>query len=196
MRKSSWKASYPSPLREHQWARPRGADECVFERVVDGGRPCGKFPVALGFSRPGEDGDGVGAALDIGEEIEIGAVAPGVPRERLQGLCDEFLRPFGARFAKDLLEDPSHRENGRAGVDFECAGLDLAHLSARLGRPFDDGDLEAARREQQGCDNSANSGADHHDTRRAHYFHLPQQWPIDQSVQMCKYHMTLYLVHK
>ena len=73
-----------------------------------------------------------------------------------------LLQP-GASRGEDLLEDPAHRENGRACVDAGGAGRHLAQLAARRGFLLDDQHVEPARGQQNRGDQAANPRTDDHD---------------------------------
>ncbi len=101
------------------------------KRLVDRSRARAEATKPLGFRPARKGADRVDAALGVGEEIETLAVAPGVARERLRAMQAHMIGKRRASLVEDLLEDPAHREDRRAGVEAQAARLDFANLAAR-----------------------------------------------------------------
>lgn len=69
---------------------------------------------------------------------------------------------------KDLVEDAAHGQHGRTGVDARRPDRNLAHLAAGGRGAFDDGDVQASRRERERGNEAADSRSDHHHTPWPH----------------------------
>ena len=155
---------------QHAW--PLRADVRAFQALVDTPRLVAKGQVAAPFGRAGKLRDGVGRSLQVGMQVERVRLArlraaPGMARQHLQRLQIDQRVERAAGFGQDLVEDPTHREHRRPGVDGRTVDLQLPHLAAGCGRRLDQSDLQPALRQQQGADQPANAGADHHHAVRA-----------------------------
>ena len=75
-------------------------------------------------------------------------IVPGVARQDL-GLPESHqIVQRDARFGQQLIEDPAHREHGRAGIDAGRAQPRLPQLSTGGLAALDDRHVESARRQQ------------------------------------------------
>ena len=126
---------------------------------------------------------------DVGVQVErLRLAAPGVARQHRQRLQPHQRVERGADLGQDLVEDPAHREHGRAGVDRGAVDVERAHLAAGRIAGFEQRHVEAARGQQQRRDDAADAGADDDDAVRRR--HAAQPWshavPVAFDVQHAK----------
>ncbi len=143
-----------------------------FQPLIDAARLVAEGQVAAPFRRPGKARDGIGRGLQVGMQVERGRLAglraaPGMACQQRQRLQAHQRLERAAGLGQDLVEDPAHGEHRRTGIDRRAVDRELAHLAARRSRGFDQRDLQPALRQQQGADQAANAGADHHHVVRA-----------------------------
>jgi hypothetical protein len=90
-------------------------------------------------------------------------------REGLGGHQAEAIIQLFARVVEQTLEDPSHREDGRACIYCSASDIDLPHLAARRGSTFADDDLHSGSRQIGGRRQATHASADDNDaTTEAH----------------------------
>ena len=144
-------------------ARLVGADIGRFERAVQARGLVAEAQEAARLGRARKVADGFGRAVAIGKQVEAGhliaALRPVVPCQHVERRKRKLRIDRGSRRREDLIEDPAHREDGRAGVDRQAAGQDRAHLSAGFVGAFEQRDVQAARGQQQRADQAANTSA-------------------------------------
>ncbi len=162
------------PPRQPERIGLRRAQEGRIERLEDPLRLGAEGTIAGGGARAGKGADRRLARGGIGEQIEP-IVAPGMPREHARRGQRQMRLERAAAVGEDFVEHVAQREHRRAGVDRHAACDDFAHLPAGTGRRLDDRDGQAARGEQSGAGQPANSGTDdEHRVLRTHVAILTQ----------------------
>ena len=115
--------------------------------------------VALRLGRTGQGADGIGRAVDVGEQVQPRPVGPGMARQHVGPAQGDVVGKRGAGFGEDLLEDLGQGEDGRAGIHPCAADLDLPHLAAGPIGLFDDRDLQPMERQPQGGGQTGDAGS-------------------------------------
>lgn len=139
-----------------------GAKEWSLESAVGPGSLIAEFGEATAFIRPREGGDGVGASLRIGEEVEP-IFIPGMARQHFQRLEDNVAGEISICCGEQLVENPAHGEYRRPGIHRAARWRKLADLAARCRFLFDHSDIATARGEQGGGTQPAYSRTDNDD---------------------------------
>ena len=120
-----------------------------------------------GLKPAGDNGTFFQQVNFVGMKVEPLRSAPGMTGQNRQRGEIDPIGERGAGLGKDFLERPAHGEDGRPGVDPRPADRDFPHLAARRTGAFEQRHLEAARCEQDGADQAADTGADdNHAPRR------------------------------
>ncbi len=144
-------------------ARPLRADERRVEGLEHALRARGEGAVPLGFARAGESRDRRHRPLEVGEEIELFGLAPGMTGEDLRSPQRDMGVERGAGFGEDLVEHPAHGQDRGAGIDRHAVHQQLAHLAAGRRGALEHRHLRTARGEIEGGGQTADSGADDDD---------------------------------
>ena len=98
-------------------ARTLRSDVGLPQRVVNILTAVTEGTVSIGVFAIGERLDGLGGAIDAGEQIEVAAFAPGVACQRIGRMQ---LKPgFQGRVRRreQTVENPTHREHRRTRID-------------------------------------------------------------------------------
>ncbi len=109
-----------------------------------------------------------GGASDVREQVESFALAPGMPREDLQGRQRDMAIQFGAGSLEKLVEHPPHREHGRARVDHRAVHVAFSRLAPGPLGPLEHFDPETLCRQIDGAGQPAYAGANYNDTLVRH----------------------------
>ncbi len=107
-------------------------------------------------------------AVQIGVQIQRGAIGPGVTGEDA-GLVQRELRiEGGAGIGEQRIEHPAHGEDGGPRIERCGPGVHGAHFAAGCRLRFDDGYRIAGHRQIDAGRQPADAGAHHYDTPVAH----------------------------
>ena len=138
-----------------------GAHERAFQRSVNALRAVTEGPEPVGLGAAGQGGDGLGGAVDVGEQIEGFRLAPGVAGQQLGRVQGQVIVQRGAGVGEQRVRTPS-AWSGRWGRN-RCRRRRLRILPP--GAAADSSTVTASaapgqidRRGQAAC-----SGADHDD---------------------------------
>jgi hypothetical protein len=141
--------------------RPLRPDVGAFKTVVHLPCPTAKTKKPPSLSRTAECGYGIRRSVYVCKQVKVSILpAPCMAGEYTQRLHLQYAVQRGANFGQDFVKYPAHREHSRTGIDRHSIHHDLPHFSARLRRCFNQRHLQSLTGQQQGADQTADTGAD------------------------------------
>jgi hypothetical protein len=138
----------------------------AFGELVHPPRVLAKRQVRLTLDRAEKGTDGVGGALPVRVQIESRPVGPRMASENDRPLEIDLGAEGCTGRGEQILEDPTHRENGRAGVDVEAGDARRSRLAARGRRSLDHQDSAAGYAEIDGRSEPTYTGTNDDDLGR------------------------------
>ena len=149
--------------------RSLGLQERRAHRLGDRPTVRGKASIGSGLSRTGERSDRVRRAVQLREEIERRALAPGVTRDDGRRYERHGVVEAPSRRLEHRIEDPAHREHRGPDVDGRSPRRRIAPgLPARHRLSLDDHDRLATSRQLDRRRQAAEPGSDHDGRQPTH----------------------------
>jgi len=123
----------------HQFghARARRAHVGGIQRFERGLGLVTERPIPVRFICACKTRDRRGGIVGVGKQVQRAAIGPVVPRQQIQRRQSHVIFERVADFAEQIVEHPTHGENGRTRVD-PAAGLRLARLRTATRRDLPD----------------------------------------------------------
>ncbi len=123
---------------------------CLGAKCAIGGRLAGSGKIA----------DCRLAAVGIGEQIEVAAVVPRVPRDHVRATDRGIIVKVRTALIEDFIEHVAHGEDGRPTSHAYTIHFDLTRLAADVRLLFEHGHTMPARSQQGRTRQAANSRSD------------------------------------
>jgi hypothetical protein len=159
------------PLHKRQRPGSLRIDVARFQGGKHRGAVGRKPAIPLGILPVREIRDGAGAVLDVGKQVEPGAVAPAMPGEKSGLLEPDPGTQVRTGQCEELFKYPAHGQHRRPGIHRPSAGAELSHLAARRVAAFDHRDVEArCRRRDRACKPAGARAHHDHSVRLPHRF--------------------------
>lgn len=156
----------PHATRQAKCRRSGGEHEGFCKGFVDAVGMGDEAAVSQRFAMPRKFGDGLRGFLSIGEQIQLLAGGPDVPREKV---CPDQRYPVAKMIAcvgEQLIKDVRQGEDGRPCVEGRLIDGHLANFPSGRGETLEQVDIEAAACKIDGASESPDSRSDDGDPTR------------------------------